>query len=116
MTTLASRLAPTVEVCEALLLGEAVPVDRLDAEWVAPVREEANVVDGERLTLGELNSIPSRQVTAEGRLVLRRTLAELERLSASERNLSRQHDEMDGEAEALRYLAELRRALTERSP
>jgi hypothetical protein len=27
-------LAPTLEVAEALLRGEAVPLDRLDAEWV----------------------------------------------------------------------------------
>jgi hypothetical protein len=31
----AMMLAPSVEVCEALLLGEAVPLDRLDPEWVA---------------------------------------------------------------------------------
>jgi hypothetical protein len=28
-------LAPRVEVCEALLRGERVPLDQLDAEWVA---------------------------------------------------------------------------------
>ena len=27
-------LAPTLEVCSALLGGEAVPVERLDPEWV----------------------------------------------------------------------------------
>jgi hypothetical protein len=27
-------LAPTLEICEALLCGEAVPVERLDPEWV----------------------------------------------------------------------------------
>jgi hypothetical protein len=27
-------LALTLEVCEALLRGEAVPVERLDPEWV----------------------------------------------------------------------------------
>lgn len=27
-------LAPTIEICEAMLRGEAVPVDRLDPEWV----------------------------------------------------------------------------------
>jgi hypothetical protein len=26
-------LSPTIEVCEALLRGEAVPVDRLDPAW-----------------------------------------------------------------------------------
>ena len=27
-------LAPTLEVCVALLRGESVPIERLDAEWV----------------------------------------------------------------------------------
>jgi hypothetical protein len=31
----AIRLSPSVDICEALLRGEAVPIDRLDAEWVA---------------------------------------------------------------------------------
>lgn len=31
--TKAVRLAPSLEVCEALLLGEQVPVSRLDREW-----------------------------------------------------------------------------------
>jgi hypothetical protein len=30
----AMMLAPRLEVCEALLRGESVPVDRLDPEWV----------------------------------------------------------------------------------
>lgn len=30
----AMMLAPTVQVCEALLRGEQVPVDRLDATWL----------------------------------------------------------------------------------
>jgi hypothetical protein len=30
----AMMLAATPEVCEALLLGETVPVERLDPEWV----------------------------------------------------------------------------------
>jgi hypothetical protein len=30
----AMMLAPTLEVCEALLRGEMVPIDRLDPEWV----------------------------------------------------------------------------------
>jgi hypothetical protein len=29
----AMMLAPSVEVCEALLAGESVPADRLDPEW-----------------------------------------------------------------------------------
>jgi hypothetical protein len=29
----AMMLAPTLEVCEALLAGESVPLERLDAEW-----------------------------------------------------------------------------------
>jgi hypothetical protein len=28
-------LSPTLAVCESLLRGEAVPVERLDAEWAA---------------------------------------------------------------------------------
>ena len=31
----AFMLAPSIEICEVLLRGESVPVDRLDAEWVA---------------------------------------------------------------------------------
>jgi hypothetical protein len=31
----AIRLSPSVDICEALLHGEAVPADRLDPEWVA---------------------------------------------------------------------------------
>lgn len=31
----AMMLAPRVEVCEALLRGESVPVASLDSEWVA---------------------------------------------------------------------------------
>jgi hypothetical protein len=31
----AMMLAPTLEVCRALLHGESVPVDKLRAEWVA---------------------------------------------------------------------------------
>jgi hypothetical protein len=27
-------LSPTLQVCEALLRGEAVPIDALDPEWV----------------------------------------------------------------------------------
>jgi hypothetical protein len=27
-------LAPSIEVCEALLRGESVPLDRLDPVWV----------------------------------------------------------------------------------
>jgi len=27
-------LAPSVEICEALLAGEAVPIERLDPGWV----------------------------------------------------------------------------------
>jgi hypothetical protein len=34
-TWLAMMLAPRVEICEALLRGEGVPLDRLDPEWVA---------------------------------------------------------------------------------
>lgn len=30
----AMMLAPTFEVCEALLRGETVPIDRLDPDWV----------------------------------------------------------------------------------
>jgi hypothetical protein len=30
----AMMLAPCLEVCEALLRGESVPVDRLDLEWL----------------------------------------------------------------------------------
>jgi hypothetical protein len=30
----AMMLAPTLEVCRALLRGESVPLDLLDAEWV----------------------------------------------------------------------------------
>jgi hypothetical protein len=30
----AMMLAPMLEVCAALLRGEAVPTERLDAEWV----------------------------------------------------------------------------------
>jgi hypothetical protein len=30
----AMMLAPTIEVCEALMAGEAVPLERLDQEWV----------------------------------------------------------------------------------
>lgn len=30
----AIMLAPSLEVCEALLRAESVPVDHLDAEWV----------------------------------------------------------------------------------
>jgi hypothetical protein len=30
----AMMLAPTLEVCEALLRGEVVPVERLDPDWV----------------------------------------------------------------------------------
>ena len=33
-TWVAMMLAPSLEVCEALLRGESVPVDRLDQEWV----------------------------------------------------------------------------------
>jgi hypothetical protein len=29
----AFMLAPSLEVCVALLRGESVPIDRLDAEW-----------------------------------------------------------------------------------
>jgi hypothetical protein len=31
----ALMLAPTLEICRALLRGESVPVDKLRAEWVA---------------------------------------------------------------------------------
>jgi len=31
----AMMLSPTLEVCEALLRGESVPLERLDPEWVA---------------------------------------------------------------------------------
>jgi hypothetical protein len=31
----AVMLSPSIEVCEALLRGETVPVDRLDPKWVA---------------------------------------------------------------------------------
>ena len=31
----AMMLAPTVEICGALLRGESVPVDKLRPEWVA---------------------------------------------------------------------------------
>ena len=31
----AVMLAPTLEICRALLAGEAVPIDQLDAVWVA---------------------------------------------------------------------------------
>ncbi len=31
----AMMLAPRVEICDALLRGESVPVDRLDPEWAA---------------------------------------------------------------------------------
>lgn len=27
-------LSPSLDICEALLRGESVPVDRLDPEWV----------------------------------------------------------------------------------
>jgi hypothetical protein len=30
----AFMLAPSIEVCEALLRGESVPLDRLDTDWV----------------------------------------------------------------------------------
>ena len=30
----AMMLAPSLEVCEALLRGESVPIDRLDPVWV----------------------------------------------------------------------------------
>jgi len=30
----AMMLAPTLEVCEALLRGESVPLEQLDPEWV----------------------------------------------------------------------------------
>lgn len=30
----AFRLAPTIEVCEAFLRNESVPLDRLDPDWV----------------------------------------------------------------------------------
>jgi hypothetical protein len=31
----AMMLAPTLEVCQALLRGESVPVEQLDVEWVS---------------------------------------------------------------------------------
>ena len=34
----AVMLAPTIEICEALLLNEAVPIDRLDPVWVERYR------------------------------------------------------------------------------
>lgn len=34
-------LAPTLEVCEALLAGESVPVDRLDSHALARFRPKA---------------------------------------------------------------------------
>jgi hypothetical protein len=30
----AMMLAPTVEICDALIKGEHVPIEQLDAEWV----------------------------------------------------------------------------------
>jgi hypothetical protein len=30
----ALMLSPTIEICEALLDGESVPIDRLDPDWV----------------------------------------------------------------------------------
>jgi hypothetical protein len=30
----AIMLSPSIDVCEALLRGESVPIDRLDAHWV----------------------------------------------------------------------------------
>ena len=37
----AMMLAPTLGIFEALLSGEAVPVDRLDREWVARLGRRA---------------------------------------------------------------------------
>jgi hypothetical protein len=31
----AMTLAPTIEICQALLRGESVPADKLRVEWVA---------------------------------------------------------------------------------
>lgn len=49
-------LSPTVDVCEALLAGERVPLSRLDPEWVARYGFRTVPEDG-RVTLGDFNAI-----------------------------------------------------------
>jgi hypothetical protein len=61
----AMMLAPQVEVCEALLWGESVPLDRLSS-WVSRFAEREGL--GERVYLSDFDSTPStrpaRRLTA----------------------------------------------------
>jgi hypothetical protein len=53
----AVMLAPTVELCEALLRGEAVPHPRL-CSWVTRFAESEDL--GTRVYLDQFHSIPTR--------------------------------------------------------
>jgi hypothetical protein len=50
-------LAPRVEIAEALLRGESVPVARLDQRWVRRFEQRRESADG-RAFLSDFNSIP----------------------------------------------------------
>lgn len=53
----AFMLAPTVEICEALLLGERVPLSQLDGEWVARYGLKRPTRD-DRADLDDFNLVP----------------------------------------------------------
>ena len=57
----AVMVAPTVEVCEALLWGESVPHDRL-CSWVSRFAFREDL--GERVYLSDFDSIPTRRKAA----------------------------------------------------
>jgi hypothetical protein len=54
----AMMLAPRIEICEALLCGESVPIARLDQRWVSRFGLRTPAVD-DRAFLTDFNSIPT---------------------------------------------------------
>ena len=76
-------VSPTPEVAEALLLGEAVPVDALDREALARFLPTSEVESRQRLRLNDLPSVAAR--SAGVRRVTLADLGEADYLLAVER-------------------------------
>jgi hypothetical protein len=57
-TWTAMALAPRIEICEALLCGESVPIARLDQRWVSRFGLRSETAD-DRAFLTDFNSIPT---------------------------------------------------------
>ena len=66
---IALLLAPTVEVFEALICGESVPVEQLDQSWIQRLALRPGVPSGGHHAADDFNRVPSASRQGE-RMVL----------------------------------------------